>query len=725
MKKYILLLAAHLMAAAVYGQATLPASWDMNNATTPPTGWTYDLNKVVGNLTYTGAGFFNSTPQALRLDGTGEYLQVFFSGKADTVEYWLRTSTGSDTGLTFTVEESINGSSWTTVRQYYRNVPQSMTKHMVRLKSTSRYLRFFLTRKTTGFNIALDDVVVKPAPTGANPEIQVLDNSKLLASGNTIRNGRNSFYPLTVKNKGTAYDLVVDSVRFTGSGAAYFKIGGLPDTIRANSEKNVLVQMLTAPAGSVQAQMTIYSNDSSGNGAYRLNLFGISGKYASEPGSQATLSFTTQRAWQLRANATTGDGENVIVLIARDSIVSDPEDGKIYEKGAYIGSARIAYNGPATNVRLDQIVANTKYWVKALAWNGYDTFINYRQQNAAQINTTTAGLNAGSYYTGIVPSTPGFVQTLKAKVRPHFQVFYGNYGTTMVDEFAAYDTTSGKRVLPCTYSGYKHVFTPPVIWDTMSREHSYPYSWMGEGSKDSANYSDLHVLFPVHQLNANAVRSNLPYNNLKKVTFQFLSGKLGEDSSGNLAYEPPNSVKGMVARACFYICATYHSSEKPFTLPTSVPFVNYLQSQTVLKRWNNQYPPSAYEIARHEYVAFKQNNRNPFVDNPSWACYIDFRNMGHVPSGDCSQFNSTNPLRQTLQISVNPSPATDIIRLDLSAFRGDACEYYIMDITGAELMHGNSGAGQAELNISNLAPGAYLVYAKSAGAHAAVKFIKQ
>ena len=44
---------------------------------------------------------------------------------------------------------------------------------------------------------------------------------------------------------------------------------------------------------------------------------------------------------------------------------------------------------------------------------------------------------------------------------------------------------------------------------------------MGEASQDSANYSDLYLLYLVHQNKGNAVRSNYPMNNLKIVTMNF------------------------------------------------------------------------------------------------------------------------------------------------------------------------------------------------------------
>jgi hypothetical protein len=51
------------------------------------------------------------------------------------------------------------------------------------------------------------------------------------------------------------------------------------------------------------------------------------------------------------------------------------------------------------------------------------------------------------------------------------------------------------------------------------------------------------------------------------------------------------------------------------------------QGLTVLLKWHQQDPPSAEEIARHEYIASIQKNRNPFIDFPSWAFLIDFKTM--------------------------------------------------------------------------------------------------
>lgn len=713
----------------LFGQASLPASWDMSNVTTPPTGWSHKLDIVAGNLTYTSAGFFNSAPQSLRLDGSGEYLLLYYSGRADTVEYYVRTNPGTDAGTVFNIEESADGTTWTNVRNYTKSLPQTLTKHMVRLKGSSRYVRFIYTTKVTGFNVALDDVVVKPAGSSASPEIAVFDGAKPIINGGNYLPGNSGLYPITLKNNGLGDSLKIDSIRFSGASAQYFKVGGAPKAIAASSNANLLIQLTGAPAGSAKATMKIYSNDGVGNQVYAVNIYAISGSYATESSAVPTINFATVRAWQIKVDAGVTNAENVLVLVSKDSITETPADGTAYEKGSYLGKARVVSSGAAGNFRIDRIVANTRYYVKVIAWNGYGNYINYNQNGYAIDKVTTPGLNAGTYYTGITPTDTAFIAKIRSKVRPHFQIYYSNFGATMVEDFEAYDTTGGKRVLTCNYTGYKHLFVPPIIWDTMSREHSYPQSWMPiptGSATDSACGSDLFSLFPVNQNKANAVRSNVPYNNLKTITFQFMDGKYGTDSAGNLAYEPPNRVKGMMARACFYICATYHTAAKPFTLPTYNQLINDKQQQGVLKRWNNQFPPSNYEMARQEYAAFKQNNRNPFVDNPTWACYIDFSNMKHVPSGDCNKVSSgTQKIgRNTLQINAMPNPAADKITIDLSAFGGQKAELLVMDITGNIVLEANSNGKTTTLNINTLPSGVYMLYAHTPNAHAAVKVVK-
>jgi len=283
-----------------------------------------------------------------------------------------------------------------------------------------------------------------------------------------------------------------------------------------------------------------------------------------------------------------------------------------------------------------------------------------------------------------------------------------------------------KKIINCFYSGFPYIYTPPFFFNTadpdyLSREHSYPYSWMPESSQDSANYSDLHILYLVHQNKVNASRSNYPFNNLKTVTVNFYGGKFGLDSAGEFAYEPRDFAKGAVARSQFYICATYNRPGKTFTIPTANDFLGTNQDQGVLKRWNLQYPPTNWEIARHEYVAGVQNNRNPFIDNPNWACFIDFSKMQYLAGGNCNAGNSNSITTKKKIVGLNsyPVPATDLLNVDLSAFAGEEVILSLTDFYERTVIQTTSQSNLVQLSTKSLAAGTYLLLVQGKTKHAA------
>ena len=72
-------------------------------------------------------------------------------------------------------------------------------------------------------------------------------------------------------------------------------------------------------------------------------------------------------------------------------------------------------------------------------------------------------------------------------------------------------------------------------------------------------------------------------------------------------------------------------SNNLWNLPNPISiFISYGQNQDVLKQWHWQDPVSNEEIARNDYIASLQGNRNPFVDSMQYACFIDFTTMTKV-----------------------------------------------------------------------------------------------
>lgn len=714
-------------------QATLPATWNCNDPAAAPTGFTLSQG-TSGNFVYTSAALYKSAPASIRLDNTGEFVQVYFTGTADTVFYFI-TGTGASGATawsgTFVVQESSNGTDWTDVSTYKDDLGLTMKERFTVLSTTTKYVKFLFKSKTSGYNAAIDDIKVSDGVGGAKPELVVEYAGNVLASGKEIRVGNADVVDITIKNNSSVADLVVSELKKSGTNAADFTTTqAFPFTVKAGESAVMSIDVnKNITTGSLKATLGIYSNDSN-NSPFSINVFAVRGSLASEPQSpSSTVAVKTNLAWRTTVSISPGAEEvdGYLILVGKGGdVTSQPQDGVEYEKGGYVGDARVLHVGSSGDVIFDNIVANTKYYIKVFSYNGYGSYVNYYTGSSSSANYTTPGLNPGSYYGTLASTDTLLVPKLRSVVRPHYQVFYSNFGSTIASNFEARDTTGGKKIINCFYSGFPYVFTPPFFFNTadpdyLSREHSYPYSWMPESSQDSANYSDLHLLYLVHQNKVNASRSNYPYNNLKTVTVNFYGGKFGVDSAGEFAYEPRDFAKGSVARSQFYICATYNRPGKTFTIPTSNEFLGMKQDQNVLKRWNKQYPPSNWEIARHEYIAGVQNNRNPFVDNPDWACYIDFSSMKYIPGGNCGNTNNNGikSSKKIVEMKSFPVPAKDLLTVDLTAFSEEEVTVSLTDFYERTVYSVTTRGNNLSISTGSLSSGTYLLLVEGATKHAA------
>ena len=237
------------------------------------------------------------------------------------------------------------------------------------------------------------------------------------------------------------------------------------------------------------------------------------------------------------------------------------------------------------------------------------------------------------YYDSITTSSPTFAKDLQTRVwNPFNAKTYAGF-TVYVSDYASYPTSAGKRGVRCVYTYENYEYTPPFAWGVYSREHTWCQSWMPVDAEPQ--HSDYHHLFPLNQNNANGRRSNHPFGKVVNVSYQYLEGKLGTDSSGNTVYEPRDGHKGDAARALFYMAMCYNginSMDWTFTRLSTylVSASEAPQSIALLKQWHDQDPPDRWEVERNDWVQGKQSNRNPFVDHPEWVNYINFWNMSKV-----------------------------------------------------------------------------------------------
>jgi endonuclease I len=161
-----------------------------------------------------------------------------------------------------------------------------------------------------------------------------------------------------------------------------------------------------------------------------------------------------------------------------------------------------------------------------------------------------------------------------------------------------------------------------------NREHSFPKSWFND---EMPAYSDYNHIFPTDGY-VNGKRSNYKYGEVATATWTSQIGaKLGSSSIAGIAgpvFEPIDEYKGDVARAYLYMITRYqdrittwdgYSTEGAETfVANTFPSVeiNYLK---LMLKWHHQDPVSAKEIARNNGTYSFQGNRNPYIDDATYA----------------------------------------------------------------------------------------------------------
>lgn len=143
--------------------------------------------------------------------------------------------------------------------------------------------------------------------------------------------------------------------------------------------------------------------------------------------------------------------------------------------------------------------------------------------------------------------------------------------------------------------------------DSMNVEHIWPQSFF---NKNLPMRADLHHLRPTFS-KPNNYRKTAPFY---YVNSPFYSTNSGAKFDGEY-FEPPDAVKGDVARSLFYFIVRYYNRKiKPSNYDDF--FVSKIKTYL---QWNRQDPPDSYEKQRNDRIYTYQGNRNPFVDDYTLA----------------------------------------------------------------------------------------------------------
>jgi len=637
-------IAVAIVALSASAQAILPASWSFDVAT--PAGWTESLGS--GNTRYAN-GFVGS---ACRLDNTGEFVLLEIIEEPGTLTYTMKAqNTGGAFAGSFTVQESADGSSWTTLRAFVDAALPSaaFTTYNDTPLPTTRFIRWFFTNKVSGNNVALDEISLALPVAGTEQEINITSGGNNVPSTTTLFIGNATTTTITIENLGNDGVLEIPTLAVDGPHADQFTVSPFDNGNSVNPGSSTSFDLTFTPVGTGSrfCTLTFENNDATEN-PYIINIYAISGTAATEPSAAAgTLGFSNVSSWDFNVNVTQGtsDAERFVVLRKKGAPVTEaPTDNMTYVRGQWIGGAQIVYVGEAGSFNAREIEASTSYHFAVFPVNGPVGFENYLTENPTTAIATTLNPNIGSYYAGLNHNDPNFVSQLTAKLEPsnYFQIFYSNYISTLINEFYVKDTVTAAGIsanaVECQYSGDVQIYEAGFQFWTgtgsaiISREHAFPQSWMPTyleaDFEDRPEYSDLHNLFPVNQVECNAVRSNYPYGEVVNPTDVYGPCSFGANSFNQTVYEPRESIKGDVARALMYQAVKNNAPGEDFSFPEQISFlIPYGQMEYVIKQWHFGDLPDNYEIARNEYIQTRQNNRNGFIDSLDFPCYIRFSNL--------------------------------------------------------------------------------------------------
>jgi endonuclease I len=462
------------------------------------------------------------------------------------------------------------------------------------------------------------------------------------------------------------------------------------------------------------------------------NWFFTINDFSNEPlANPINLNFSNiqSHAYQINFTPVAADGYLMVRSIGSPNTAA-PVDGVNYQRGDQLGNSKVLLSGATTSFLVEGTTAGQTDYVQVYAYQGSGAGINYRQLNPLSGSVTTSSTQMGNYYSSLDPASTNFIADLQNRIRsPYVKVSYDQYDETMITHFATRDTTANQRVATCVYSGQNYAYTPPFAWYTatpFSREHTWCVSWTPTNATSAANeYCDQHHLFPVNQNSANAVRSNHPLGEVSTVISSYLDGRYGLDINGNIVYEPKDSHKGDAARALLYMSLRYdglNGADWTFDYLNNVTLLNLGEDPQVISlllSWHALDQPDAYEIARNDYVASVQGNRNPFVDHPEWTQHIAFGDLSYIPMAamEASSEAETHLENAQMQMKIYPNPTSNEGFIHLSASKDECVYLHVYDLQGrvmfTEMANIQEGGQVLELTTETWPRGMYLVSLQS------------
>jgi endonuclease I len=324
------------------------------------------------------------------------------------------------------------------------------------------------------------------------------------------------------------------------------------------------------------------------------------------------------------------------------------------------------------------------------------------------ISLAISGQPAGYYDPAAGLTGSALQQALHDIIKNHTSVTYGDLWT----HFQTTDKKSDGKVwdmysdIPSGTPAYLYTFVTNQCGeynsegDCYNREHSFPKSWFG--GEISPMYTDLFHLYPTDGW-VNGKRGNLPFGITSSATWISTNGsKLGDCSYTGYSeeiFEPVNAYKGDFARTYFYMAVRYYDEDSAW--PGSDMVTGSQLKPWALKmlmEWDIADPVSQKETDRNNAVYTIQGNRNPFIDNTSYAYLI----WG-------SPTDIEDPEIEKDPVKVWPNPANETITIKLNRQLTGNYTIRIVNVSGRIIMDKSAFGNPVTLDLTSFETGYYII----------------
>ncbi|KOU20360.1 ribonuclease [Streptomyces sp. WM6372] len=236
--------------------------------------------------------------------------------------------------------------------------------------------------------------------------------------------------------------------------------------------------------------------------------------------------------------------------------------------------------------------------------------------DAAAATTATTAASVDAYYAAAEGKTGAALKTaLHNIIKTQSKVTYDGVWNAL--KVTDQDPANPNNVI-LVYSGRSQSkSTNGGGVNDWNREHVWAKSH-GDFGTATGPGTDLHHLRP-EDVTVNSTRGNKDFD---------MGGSPVAEAPGSFtdsdSFEPRDAVKGDVARMLLYMAVRYDGGDGFADLEVNDKVNNgtapAIGRISVLKQWNQQDPPDAFEQRRNQVIFDTfQHNRNPFIDHPEWV----------------------------------------------------------------------------------------------------------